>query len=256
MKFLYPLFLLALVSTSAIGQYSVCTDVSMMGANLAVSINTSTANANISVMIGEDLNSRDFSIGFTNDVNEADIILRCDVESDLKIVKSRLSEANLSVVYSEKRINPDVRIEVVENGTVDFLIYYGLETFDIESLILSMLPIINASIGYKYDAIPYWGPEGGPADEEEIQYQTIEPILYEGINIARWITGINEGVILLNDNSTFYVYDEDRYISNLWAEKNDVVVTPTEVPGHYYITKDGGIYKDPETLRAICFKMK
>ena len=90
--------------------------------------------------------------------------------------------------------------------------------------------------------------------EEEVVEQVLEPVYYAGIDVAHWITKIEDSVIQLDDNSLFYVYDEDRYISKLWAEKNDVVVSPTEVMGHYYITKDGGIYKEAETLRAICVK--
>lgn len=35
---------------------------------------------------------------------------------------------------------------------------------------------------------------------------------------------------------------------------NDVIIQPTEVNGHYYISKDGGLSKKPETLWAICIK--
>jgi N-acetyl-anhydromuramyl-L-alanine amidase AmpD len=206
-------------------------------------------------MIGENLNTRDFSIGFTDTKSDAHVIISDNsTESDLVIVKSRLSEANLSVIYGEKLINPSVRIEVMENGTVDFLVYNESESFDVESLILAFLPIINAQIGHSFDVIPYWGSEEEPVFEEEQEEQEIKPTYYAGINLAHWITSIEEGVIQLDDNSLFIVYEEDRYISKLWQNKNDVVVTPTEVAGHYYITKDGGIYKEVETLRAICIK--
>lgn len=255
MKLSFTFLLSFLFSFLASAQYTVCTNAPIGSANLAVSINTSTANANISVMIGENLNSRDFTIGFTDTKSDADVAISDNSsESDLIIVKSRLSDADLSVKYGEKLMNPSVRIEVIENGTVDFLVYNESESFDAESLILSLLPIINAYLGYSFEAIPYWGPEGGPEVEEEQAAQVIEPTYYTGINIAHWIASIKDGIIQLDDNSVFAVYDDDRYISNLWQNKNDVVVTPTEVMGHYYITKDGGIYKEAETLRAICIK--
>jgi hypothetical protein len=240
---------------SSKAQYAVCTNASVDLSHFAVSINTSTANANISVMIGENLNTRDFSIGLTDSPSNADvIILDNPIESDLIIAKTRLGEANLSIKYGEKLINPSVRIELIEDGIVDFLIYNKSESFDIETLILSLLPIINSNLDNKYDFIPNWGPQGGNKVKEELASQVIEPVYYSGINISHWITELEDGMILLDDNSVFYVYDEDRYISNLWQKKNDVVVSPTEVVGHYYITKDGGIYKEAETLRAVCVK--
>lgn len=254
MRMLFTLLLLTIFAFSATAQYSVSTNKSIEDADLAVSINTSTANANISVLIGENLNNKNFSVGFTDTKEQADIIITDNNESDLIIVKSRLSEADVSVIYGEKMINPDVRIEVVESGTVDFLIYNESASFDVESLILSLLPIINAQMGYTNEAIPYWGTEGGNIPEEDQEEQVIEPTYYAGINLAHWITSIQDGIIQLDDNSVFYVYDEDRYISNLWQKMNDVIVSPTEVGGHYYITKDGGIAKEPETLRAICIK--
>jgi len=257
MKLPLTILLSTLFAFAAIAQYSVCSNAPMEGADLAVSINTSTANANISVMIGENLNTRDFTLGFTDTKSDADIIISDNsLESDLVIVKSKLSEAGLSVIYGEKLINPSVRIEVMESGTVDFLVYNESESFDVESLVLALLPIINAHLGYTYDVIPYWGTEGGTVAKEKQKNQVLEPVYYAGINVAHWITNIEQGAIQLDDNSIFYVYDDDRYISKSWQNKNDVVVTPTEVMGHYYITKDGGIYKEPETLRAICIKGK
>ncbi len=242
---------------SAKTQYSVSPNATIEASDLAVSINTSTANANISILIGEYLNNRDFSIGFTEIRSESDIIiLENSLESDLIIVKSRLGESDLSVVYGESMINPDLRIEIVESGTVDFLVFLESESFNIESLILGLLPIINASLGYKYEVIPYWGPEGGPIVQEEPEQQIVQPTYYAGTNLAHWITSIENGVIQLEDNSMFYVYDDDRYMSDLWQKMNDVIVQPTEVIGHYYISKNGGISKEAETLRAICVKAK
>lgn len=251
-------FIVIIATTfSALSQYTVRTNAAIENAHLAASINTSTANANLTVMIGENLNSRNFSIGFTDLKSDADVVITDNASAnDLIIVKSRLSEAGLSVKYGEKLINPSVKIELIENGTVDYLIYNESESFDIEALILALLPIINANIGYPYDVIPYWGPEGSPTPENQPEQQVFEPVQYDGINIARWISTIEEGIIQLDDNTLFYVYNEDRYMSKLWQVKNDVVVTPTEVFGHYYITKDGGIYKEAETLRAICFRVK
>ena len=152
-------------------------------------------------------------------------------------------------------MNPSVRIEVVESGTVDFLIYYEAEEFDIESLILSLITIINAHMGYPYEAIPYYGPEGGP-QTTEVEEVVLTPVRYEGINVARWVSSLEEGYIQLDDNSIFYVYDEDQYMSKLWKKHDDVAVSPTQVFGHYYITKSKGPYQDPETLRAICIQAK
>jgi hypothetical protein len=171
-------------------------------------------------------------------------------------VKSRLSEADLSVIYGEKLMNPSVRIELIETGTVDFLVFNESASFDMESLILALLPIINAKLGYTFDDIPYWGPEGGPIVEDEPEALVVKPTYYAGINIAHWIANIEDDVIQLEDHSLFYIYDEDRYISKLWQKNNDVIVTPTAVVGHYYIAKNGGVYKETETIRAICIKGK
>ncbi|MFT4534597.1 MAG: hypothetical protein ACJA1A_001440 [Saprospiraceae bacterium] len=255
MKLIFSILLSLVIVFSAKAQYSVSTNASIDVAHLAVSINTSTANATISVMIGENLNNRDFSIGFTEVKSDADIIITDNSrESDFIIVKSRLSEADLSVSYGEKLINPSVTIEIIENGTVNFLVFNESESFDAETLVLSLLPIINAQLNYVYDVIPYWGLEEVPVVEEEQEVQVLEPTYYSGINLTHWIADLQEDKIQLDDNSIFYIYDEDRYISKLWLKNNDVVVTPTEVAGHYYITKDGGIYKEAETLRAICVK--
>ena len=180
MKTRLTILSLILFSFSVKAQYSVSCNAKIERSDLAVFINTSTANANISVKIGENLNSKYFSVGFTDIKSDADVIISDNsTESDLIIVKSRLSKADLSVVYGESIINPDIRNEMVESGTVDFLVYNESKTFNIESLILAFLPIINANLGYTHEVIPYWGTEGGPIveeeEEEEEEVQVLQP---------------------------------------------------------------------------------
>jgi hypothetical protein len=255
MKIIFFALFALITAFSVNAQYTVTTNGSLADADLAVCIKTSIANANLSVKIGENLYNRDISIGLTDNRAEADVILSDNVQaSDLLMVKSRLSEADLSVSYGESTINPDIAIEMVSTGTVDYLVFNESASMDIESLIMALLPIINAHIGYKYDVIPSWGDgkeNSAATEQEEVE---LVPTYYAGINLAHWITSIEDGMIQLDDNSIFYVYDDDRYISNLWQKMNDVVVSPTGVEGHYYITKDGGIYKESEVLRAICIK--
>ena len=256
MKNLFFLLLLFMYASNVVGQYAVFTQETSNDADLKVMINTSAANANITVMIGENLNNRDFSIGFTNKKEDADVIVAQQREgSNFSAVKSRLSDADVSVKYGERLINPSVRIELKDEGEVDFLVFYEGEEFDMEALIIALLPIINAQMGYVNEAIPYWGTGEGPPMEEQ-QEAVLTPQRYFGTHIARWISDLDDGYLILDDNSIFYVYDEDRYMYDLWKKHNDVVVTPTEVYGHYYISKNMGPYKDAETLRAICVKAK
>lgn len=255
MKAIYTIILFSIITCTASAQYSVSTSAPLSKADLAVMINTSSPNTKLTVMIGDQLNTSDFSVGFTDNPADADVIITDDAsKSDLAIVKARLSDANFTVKYGERIINPDVRILLVESGSVDILVYSDSENFDMEALILGLLPIINAQLDYVFDVIPYWGPEGGPPTQEQEEEVVLQPVKYTGLNMAHWIAKIDGGYIQLEDNAVFYVYDEDRYISDLWKARNDVIVTPTEIVGHYYITKDNGIYKEAESLRAICIK--
>ena len=145
MKLFSFLVTLFLFTTTAFTQYSVSTQGLPSTADLSVAINTSMANAKLKIMIGQNLSTSNFSIGFTDNPPDADVsIIDAKVETDLTMVKSRLSNADISVVYGEKIINPDIRIEVVENGEVDYLIYYETENFDVESVLIGLLPLINA----------------------------------------------------------------------------------------------------------------
>ena len=256
MRNLLVVFLFVIFSFTARGQYTAYTGSIPSEADLKVMINTSAANANITVMIGEGLYTSDFSIGFTNNKEDADVIVAAYNEgSDFSAAKTRLSEADVSVKYGEKLINSSVRIELKDEGEVDFLVFYEDEEFDMEALIIALLPIINAQIGYVNESIPYWGSAEGPPVQEYHEAE-LTPQKYFGTHIARWISDLEDGFLILDDHSIFYVYDEDRYMYDLWKKNNDVIVTPTEVYGHYYISKNMGPYKDAETLRAICVKAK
>ena len=253
-KYIYSLAFIFIGFTLQ-SQYSISTTGIPSTADLSVAIGESIRGAKMKVMIGQDLNTSNFSIGFTNNPPDADVtIIDAKTETDLKIIKTRLSNSNISVQYGESIINPDVRINVIESGEVDYLIYYETEEFNVESVVMGLLPLINAELGYKYDMIPYYGPEGGPPQQGTQQSTTIQPLIYKNMNVAHWIISIDGGVIQLDDRVYFYVYDDDRYILQQWREKNDVVVSPTTVPGHYYITRNGGIYKEDDTLRAVCFQ--
>ncbi|MDF1698989.1 MAG: hypothetical protein P1U56_24265 [Saprospiraceae bacterium] len=232
-------------------QYIFTANATKHSADLKVCYNKPNVQPDISVLIAEEMVNETFSVGFTDSKEQADVIITNELDkSDISIVDTPAKDANLSIYFGDALSSPDVGIKVVENGTVDILVFNETMSLSPEKLISALLPIINASLDYKFEQIPIWGKE----ENETQEPQTLEPTYYAGINTARWIENIEDGVIQLDDNSIFYVYDDDRYISKLWTKMNDIVVSPTEVPGHYYLQKDGGIYKDAETLRAICVK--
>ena len=159
MKAFIPFLAFFLFGFTAKSQYSVSTTGIPSTADLSVALGESIRGAKMKVKIGQDLTTSNFSIGFTNNPPDADVtIIDAKTETDLKIIKTRLSNSDISVQYGESIINPDIRINVIESGEVDYLIYYETEEFNVESVVMGLLPLINAELGYKYDMIPYYGP--------------------------------------------------------------------------------------------------
>jgi hypothetical protein len=248
LKVLLFLFLPALVCA----QYSVGFTSSTYAADLNVKAGQNIIYADLDVEISENVIYEDFTIGFTNSKHKADVVIgNSSSASDIQICISNSLYADIDINVSESQVYEDITIEIKTSGNVDYLVYNEDEFLSKEKLVVALLPIINSYLEYKFSKIPYWSPKKGLGNASDV----LEPTLYCCPSLNHWIDEINDGVLTLEDDSMWIIYEDDQYTTMLWLPVDKIYIEPSSTYGHYYLSRINSLTKKKETVRAICVKV-
>lgn len=235
----------------ACSQYSVGFTSSSYAADLNVRVGESIIYADLDVEISENVIYEDFTIGFTNSKHNADVVIGTSPSaSDIQICISNSLYADMDIDVSESQIYEDISIEIKSSGSVDYLVYNEDEFLSKEKLVVALLPIINAHLEYKFSKIPHWSSKKGLGKASNV----LEPTLYCCPTLNHWIDEINDGVLTLEDDSMWIIYEDDQYTTMLWLPVDKIYIESSSTYGHYYVSRINSLAKTKETVRAICVK--
>ena len=150
----FTLAILLLFQFSLSGQiYSAKVAKDVWSPDVRIKISKDTYYQDITIQIGSSVLFPDISVGLTDSRNNADFIIT-DSYGDVNIqYDDDTWSPDFSIKFGEDFYNPDFKIKWVKSGTVNYLIYADQDFLTPQEIICALLPLINAKMEYKFDAL-------------------------------------------------------------------------------------------------------